>query len=55
MPENGLTPRERSSGTGARILFLYPNERGMSTVPAAIATLVLEHKYLHPERYLGGN
>ena len=24
---------------GARILFLYPNERGMSTVPAAIAIL----------------
>ena len=24
---------------GARVLFLYPNERGMSTVPAAIAIL----------------
>ena len=28
-----------STKTGARILFLYPNERGMSTVPAAIAIL----------------
>ena len=28
-----------NSNTGARILFLYPNERGMSTVPAAIAIL----------------
>ena len=26
-------------GAGARVLFLYPNERGMSTVPAAIAIL----------------
>lgn len=26
-------------GKGARVLFLYPNERGMSTVPSAIAIL----------------
>lgn len=30
---------EAKGGRGARILFLYPNERGMSTVPAAIAIL----------------
>ena len=35
----GEKPRGRTPSGRARILFLYPNERGMSTVPAAIAIL----------------
>ena len=31
--------RENAGYGAARVLFLYPNERGMSTVPPAIATL----------------
>ena len=32
-------PAGHTESPGARILFLYPNERGMSTVPAGIAIL----------------
>ena len=35
---SGQQSRKKSSRPG-RVLFLYPNERGMSTVPAAIAIL----------------
>ena len=29
----------KADSKGARILFLYPNERGMSTIPPSIAGL----------------
>ena len=38
-PSRHTQAQGRGGTTGARILFLYPNERGMSTVPAAIAIL----------------
>ena len=40
-PLTGVTkqPEPRGPNGGARILFLYPNERGMSTIPAAITIL----------------
>jgi radical SAM superfamily enzyme YgiQ (UPF0313 family) len=37
--DSGAQLQGRQLNRGAKVLFLYPNERGMSTVPAAIAIL----------------